>query len=217
MMDSKDTKETSPISRGRDIDRFRLVFSNRWLKHNYNQLLNPDLDTFRFSPEFLEREKIVYRQTADRLIATIDDSGLLVDKTLHVVVVKQEWKSKFEICYLLGLINSKLLTYIYREMAQEKGRTFAQVKTFRVRELPLPDASDTDQAAISKLVRKCLETPDGRSVANEWIEEIDRLVFRLYGLTQRKSNSWNPPPLRRNRGRPPSESQFQISSRRQAP
>ena len=120
-MDSKDTKETSPISRGRDIDRFRLVFSNRWLKHNYNQLLNPDLDTFRFSPEFLEREKIVYRQTADRLIATIDDSGLLVDKTLHVVVVKQEWKSKFEICYLLGLSTQNFLLTSTGKWPKKKG------------------------------------------------------------------------------------------------
>jgi len=176
-------KRDKPYIKGRDIEIFHLVFSNRWLKHNYNQLLDPDIDTFRFSPDFLECEKIVYRQTSDELIATIDDSGLLVDKTLHVVVLKPEWKTKLELRYLLGLLNSKLLTHVYREMAQEEGRTFAQVKTFRVRELPLPDASDADRAAIAKLVQKCLNSRGERVAVNGWTEEIDQRVYRLYGMT----------------------------------
>lgn len=175
-------RRDKPYLKGRDIERFRVIFSNRWLKHNYADLLDPAVDTFRFSSEFLEPIKIVYRQTADELIATIDPSGMLVDKTLHVILIKEEWKSKLALPYLLGLLNSKLLTYTYRAMAQEEGRTFAQVKTFRVRELPLPDASDADQTAISRLVEKCLDSPE-KCVANGWTEEIDRLVFRLYGLT----------------------------------
>ncbi|MEW5989091.1 MAG: N-6 DNA methylase [Chloroflexota bacterium] len=64
--------EDRPYLKGRDIDRYSLTFGNHWLRHDYQELLDPKVDTFRFSPEFLQRQKIVYRQTADRIIATLE-------------------------------------------------------------------------------------------------------------------------------------------------
>jgi hypothetical protein len=177
-----------PYLKGRDTTKYSLRFSNRWLRYNYQELLDPDADTFRFSPEFLTPEKIIYRQTADELIATIDTSGMLVDKTLHVIALNPEWVGKMDLRYLLGLLNSRLLTYIYRARAQEEGRTFAQVKIFRVRELPLPDADAQTQAehgGLVALVDRILKAKreDGAADTAALEREIDERVYRLYGLT----------------------------------
>lgn len=177
-------KNDKSYIKGRDIDKYAIKFSNRWLRHNYESLLDPEADTFRFSPEFLECEKIVYRQTADELIATIDHNGMLVDKTLHVVVVKSAWKAKIDLRYLLGLLNSQLLTHVYRANSQEEGRTFAQVKIFRVRELPIPDANEADRSAIVMLVQRCLDAKGQGPRVAEWQAEINDHVARLYGLTE---------------------------------
>jgi hypothetical protein len=179
----REDKNDKPYIKGRDIDKYAMSFANRWLRHDYQRLLDPETDTFRFSPEFLECEKIVYRQTSDELIATLDLNGTLVDKTLHVVVVKNEWKSKIDLRYLLGLLNSQLLTYVYRANAQEEGRTFAQVKTFRVRELPVPDANEADRTAIVTLVQRCLDANGQGPRITHWEAEINERVARLYGLT----------------------------------
>jgi type I restriction-modification system DNA methylase subunit len=133
-----------PYLKGRDVDRYLISFGNHWLRHDYEKRLNPRVDTFRFSPEFLEREKIVYRQTSDRIIASLDPKKLLTDKTLHVIVLRDDWDGRIDLRYVLALLNSRLLNYLYRALSQEEGRTFAQVKIFRVKQLPirLPDVSD---------------------------------------------------------------------------
>ena len=119
----RENPNDKPYIKGRDIDRFSLEFSNRWLRHNYEDLLDSEADTFRFSPEFLGCEKIVYRQTADQLIATIDATGKLVDKTLHVIVIKDEAK------HTLDLRVSDWEAEINERVARLYGLTPEEIKT----------------------------------------------------------------------------------------
>ncbi len=191
-----------PYLKGKDVARYSLTPGDHWLRHNYNQLLDPKVDTFRFSPEFIEREKIVYRQTADRIIATIDPDGFLINKTLHSVVLKDECQGEFNLRYLLGLLNSRFLTYVYRARTREEGRTFAQVKVFRIKQLPIRTIDFDDPADVARhtkmveLVETMLElhkrlaqvkTPRSRERLQRQIaatdQAIDELVYELYELT----------------------------------
>ena len=94
------------------------------------------------------------------------------------------------------------MTYLYQALAQEEGRTFAQVKTFRIRQLPIRtiDFSDPEDVARHQqmvgLVERMLELHEKlagakiereRTVIGHQIaatdRQIDRLVYDLYGLT----------------------------------
>ena len=191
-----------PYLKGRDVNRYMLAFGNHWLRHDWQKRLDPKVDTMRYSPEFLEREKIVYRQTADRIIATFEPEGLLTDKTLHTIVLRDEWRGKIDLRYLLGILNSRLLTYLYRDLAQEEGRTFAQVKIFRMKQLPVvvvdlssPNGKARHDRMVS-LVEQMLElhkrlaaaSHADRELYQRQIDatdrEIDKLVYELYGLTE---------------------------------
>jgi len=199
--DQQQHPRDKPYLKGRDISRYSLIFGNHWLRHDYNRRLNPEVDTFRYSPEYLEREKIVYRQTADRIIAAFEPHGMLIDKTLHTIVLKEEWEQALHPYYLLGLLNSSLLTYLYRAMSREEGRTFAQVKIFRMRQLPIQAVVPIDPASVARhdrmvtLVEHMLalhqalssacaakKTDPERQIADT-DAEIDALVYELYGLT----------------------------------
>jgi hypothetical protein len=127
-----------PFLKGGDFTRYsEPTYGKHWLKHDYHRYLNPDIDTFRFSEAFLlVPEKIVYRQTADQIVATIDRAGNLVDKTVHVVLFK-EGVSGYLYEYLLALLNSRLMNYIYRNLSEEEDRAFAQVKIFRMKQIPI--------------------------------------------------------------------------------
>lgn len=127
-----------PYIKGSDFEAYEIpALKNHWLRFNYNTLLDPEVDIFRFSPESLQVDsKIMYRQTADRLIAAIDREGFLVDKTVHVIVFKEK-EMPFNYEFILAFLNSKLANFIYVQLSEEEGRTFAQVKTFRVKELPI--------------------------------------------------------------------------------
>jgi hypothetical protein len=179
-----------------------LTFGAHWLRHDFQARLDAEVDTFRFSPEFLERRKIVYRQTADRIIATLDQQNFLTDKTLHTIVLRREWEDKLDLRYILGLLNSRLMTYLYRTLAQEQGRTFAQVKIFRTKQLPIPGIGapgPTDAARHDRMVqlveamlalhrhKAAARTQAEQDLYQRQIEatdrEIDLLVYELYGLT----------------------------------
>jgi len=195
--------QDKPYLKGRDIDRYSMTFGQHWLRHNYQKLLDPKVDTLRFSPEFLEREKIIYRQTADHVVATLDLEKYLTDKTVHTVVFRDEWQDKVSLRYLLGILNSRLTSFLYKEISQEEGRTFAQVKIFRMKQLPICTINFSNPADQSRhdqmvaLVEQMLElhkqkqatTSDAvrerlQRTVNVLDEQIDALVYELYGLTK---------------------------------
>ena len=189
-----------PYIKGRDLDKYYYQFQHRWLTHDYEEKLSEN-DTFRFSADFLQRDKkIVYRQTSSSLCGTIDTNGYLVDKTLHIIVWRDA-KQEMTLEYLLGIFNSKLFNFIYSDLAQEKGRAFAQVKVFRIKTLPIRkiDFHKPEDAAMHdkmvELVSTILDlhsqrpglTAVQRAVLEQRIEavdrEIDALVYALYGLS----------------------------------
>lgn len=192
-----------PYLKGRDVERYLISFGSHWLRHDYEKRLNLRVDTFRFSPDFLERAKIVYRQTADRIIASLDSKKLLTDKTLHVIVLKSDWDGKLDLRYMLALLNSRLMTYLYKAVSQEEGRTFAQVKVFRVKQLPirLLELSDPrDKSRHERIVRLVDQMQDAKKQLaaarsdkdKNYYEnkcaaldrQVDAIVYDLYRMTE---------------------------------
>ncbi len=159
-----------PYLKGSDFDRYEPVGSNEhWLRYSWESLIDSDVDIFRFSPQFLRvPKKIVYRQTSDKLIGSIDTSGLLVDKTVHVVLLREGWQ-RFSYEYLLAIFNSTLANFAYLDFAQEEGRTFAQVKTFNVKRLPIRRITFTTPSdERARLVE------EGKRLYNEMVEKMTR-------------------------------------------
>lgn len=191
----KNSKDV-PFLKGRDLHRWGYKFGNHWLRYNYKSYLQKK-DTFRFSPEFLERSpKIIYRQTADRIIATLDFDKYYLDKTVHLIVPKEG--KKIDLFFLLGILNSTFILYFYRETSREEGRTFAQVMTVDVKKLPLK-FNTIIEAAITGLVKTQLtltkrldelnnEKTNEAALLKEDLaktdDKIDQLVYELYGITE---------------------------------
>jgi len=150
ILNDKDT----PYIKGSNFNRYTGVSINNYLRYNYNDFLNEN-DIFRYSSNILETTpKLIYRQTSNKLIGTIDYNSFYCDKTVHVVINKNN--GVFDLHYVLGIFNSKLLNYLYSLLTEEKGRAFAQVKTINVKKLPFKVASDIEQEVISTLVKNAL-------------------------------------------------------------
>ncbi|PKQ27834.1 MAG: restriction endonuclease subunit M [Candidatus Anoxymicrobium japonicum] len=199
----KQEKQDMQYLKGRDVKRYEITFGDHWLRHNYEELLDPRVDTFRFSSAILEQRKIVYRQTSDRMIASLELTGMLTDKTLHSIVLRSEWEGRVDLRYILGILNSKLTSYLYRTWAHEEGRTFAQAKIFRTKQIPIPgiEVEDDDYKVnhdrMVELVEEIFslkmrladaKTPTDKTSIQRQIDatdrQIDRMVYELYGLTE---------------------------------
>ncbi|EKD80963.1 MAG: hypothetical protein ACD_39C02073G0004 [uncultured bacterium] len=130
--------------------------------------------------KLFEKPKILIRQTANRIIAAYDDQGWYCLKSGIIVQLPDD--SEIYYFYLLALLNSKLMDFIYRDLVNEDNRIFPEVKPIQLFKLPIKIANKLEQAPIIERVQKILVAPDSPDVPR--LEaEIDRLVYDLYGLT----------------------------------
>ncbi|MFN8781091.1 MAG: Eco57I restriction-modification methylase domain-containing protein, partial [Pseudanabaena sp.] len=135
--------------------------------------------------ELFEEDKIIIRQTADRVIATIDTDSYYAMNNVIILKIKEEYKIDFDYKFLVGILNSKLIDYIYKQLTQEENRTFAEVKPINIRKLPIIATDLHQKNIIIDIVDKVLTAKKGDPNADtsELEKAIDRLVYKLYQLT----------------------------------
>jgi len=114
---------------GRDFHRyFWQLQKERWISYG-DWLAEP-----RYKAPFDDPVKIVIRQTADSIIAIIDTNQYLSLKNVHNLRIND---NSLSYPYLLGLLNSKLISWWYQGLIPEKGRVFAEVKVVNLKKLPI--------------------------------------------------------------------------------
>jgi type I restriction-modification system DNA methylase subunit len=181
--------------KGESIDRykFKYFFYFEFKKKN---ITGRTTDTYKLG--FIP--KILIRKTGDSLIATYDDTGVYPEQSLYFVYEKESPLSYF---YLLGLLNSKLMSFYYKEKSLTNKKSMAQIKKRDLDKLPIiiPDLSNNNEKqkyeclvsfvdrmlALKKRITNC-GTPDEKNRFQRQIDatdaEIDQLVYDLYGLTE---------------------------------
>jgi hypothetical protein len=180
--------------KGESIDRyvFKYYFYFDFKKQN---ITGRTTNTYKlgFKP------KILIRKTGDSLIATYDETGFYPEQSLYFIYEKESPVSYF---YLLGLLNSKLMNFYYKEKSLTNKKSIAQVKKKDLDKLPIivTDLSGNDEKQkhdyLVSLVNRMLVlnkrlslcgTPDEKTRFQRQIDatdaEIDRLVYDLYGLS----------------------------------
>ena len=87
--------------------------------------------------------------------------------------------------YLLALLNSALVDWYFKQIGVERDGGYFEYKPMFIGRLPIPQASEAEQAPFVALVDEILAAkardPHADTSAQE--AEIDRLVYALYHLT----------------------------------
>jgi hypothetical protein len=134
--------------------------------------------------DLFKKPKMLIRQTADRIVAAPDtEVGYYCIDSVNVALLKEAFVPQLN--FLVGLLNSSLLNFFYREISQEGGRVLAQVKPQRIRSLPIPAAPPEKQKPVERLVERILaaKAQDASADVSALEREIDELVYALYALT----------------------------------
>lgn len=145
-------------------------------------------------PALFTAPKILIRQTADHIIAAGDNEvGYYPIDSVNIATLKAENRSRIN--YFLGLLNSSFLNFFYREISQESGRVLAQVKPQRIRALPVVEADPMQEKQLTDIVDKITviiesegfdHNVDQKEKVRNYEREIDNIVYRLFGLTQKE-------------------------------
>ncbi len=169
-----------PFIKGTQIHPFHIDNAVNYLRYNYKDYLDPKIDTFRFSKELLEiNPKICYRQTANRIIASVDYNSQLCDKTVHIIVNKDA--NIYNLRIVTSLLNSELFLFLYKQIAQEgEGRTFSQVKTTHIKKLPFKYIDNKNVETIVRYLEQISFQETNSLLKNFFFKLNDGLVYELY-------------------------------------
>ena len=187
-----------PVLQGRQVSRYRCEPPRKALKLDYDPQAGEYFRIGRGTTYAAAR--FVIRQTAPFPIVGPRVGARYFRNSLLALYGPREGT---DVRYLVGILNSRLMRYVYTQTVHEsRQRAFPQVKVRALRELPIrmPNRTEPREAArhdrLVRLVQQMLElhrslavaqTPRATAALQRRIDatdrRIDRLVYRLYGLT----------------------------------
>ena len=126
------------------------------------------------------KNKIIVRQVGATPISGIDTEGLAVLNSAFMIVCKEE--SPY---YILGLLNSNLLKFYWSFKFEDKRKTFPKIKGRYLEKIPICKTSGADKRSITTLAQRIvsIKKEDLQADTSALQNEIDKKVYRLYGLT----------------------------------
>ena len=181
--EEKESEEDKMFWRGENIDsyytapktqNFVRISTTDSLRENERVVLNKEY--------FTKTPKLIWRQTAPYPIATIDNKGVWFARSVQAGVITND---SFSYEYILALLNSSYLRFLYSNIVKESGRVFPQVKLTKLKSLPIKKATKDEQQPLVKLVQEilALKKENPKADTGDLEAEIDELVFELYELT----------------------------------
>ncbi len=185
----------SPLLRGSLIQRYKNIWNkDYWIRYG------PWLAAPRDPAIFDASLKIMVRQTGDSIIATLVEQGFFARNNLHILLPRQ---TGHDLRYTLGIMNSRLMDFVYSLMNPEKNEALAEVKKQHVEQLPIRSinfSNPIDKAEHNKMVSlveqmldlhkqlAATKTPDDTTRLQRQIDatdkQIDQMVYELYGLRE---------------------------------
>lgn len=205
--DPRSAEVIKPWLRGRDVKRWGVEWRQTYLvyvpwdfkidaypavkKHllEYRQQLanRPEVQESRFpwyalsrygaeyADEF-EKPKIIYQEIATYQAFAFTSAPLYLNNKCFFIPTND--------LYLLALLNSRTGWFVLGQIASKlQGGAYALQSPY-VSQFPVPILTPLQRAEIESLVRRLLECGGRGPQAAAWEEELNRLVYRVYGLTE---------------------------------
>lgn len=160
---------------GRDV----LKWFINWEKKQENKYIFTDkLHRAREERLYLADKKILIPRRATSIYGTIDDAQYYVLNTAYICLAKN---SHYSIEYLLALLNSEYINFIYNQLFFGWQITIPALDI-----LPVKKLSSKDQKPLIKLVDQILTAKKANPKADisALEKQIDTLVYKLYELTE---------------------------------
>ncbi|TXJ12601.1 Eco57I restriction-modification methylase domain-containing protein [Brachyspira aalborgi] len=175
---------------GKLINRYFINdFTDIYFNMDYKSVLKSN-EQVSFTKEYQgKRNKILWRQTSDNIKAAIDKKGIWFGNTIQCCQIKKEY-SNYKLEYLLAILNSKYLNYIYNNTIKESNRVFPQIKISNLKKLPIRTIDFNNKLDIdiyNKIISIVEELSkfEFNSIAyKSYISILDDLIFDLYSVNK---------------------------------
>ena len=202
---SKDSIHSRAYIEAKDIDKYvvkRIRFLEWETERCPDQLSRPTFKELYDCPKLMVNrlgimkvylDKGVHFLTSDSMFCTVlwKDLHHVKNKSITSSIKKfcngqhrydlEKYSKEVSLYYLLGILNSNMADVL---LADQRGGDY-HIYPEHIRKIPIPPATPEQQQPIIRLANEILSAkqahPDADTTAQE--QEIDRLVYHLYGLT----------------------------------
>jgi len=165
---------------GKNVNRYSITWENTWLSYG-DWLAAPR------EKRFFIGERILFREIPGkerRIQATITTEEYYYGHSISPFkpFEKNIDKSK----YILAIVNSKLISWYGNFILPNFGKDiFPKLNPNDIKELPIPKVFDNEEE-INQIVSQLilLKQANPQTNARELENQIDKLVYKLYGLTE---------------------------------
>lgn len=178
-------KFSKKVLEGKDIDRYYYKWKGLYINYD-KSIINKDKGEYAtfMRQEFIDSEKIIIRQTADRFICAYDNNRYHILNTLYSLIIRKEYKYNINIKYVLALLNSKLYNFLYMSLIKEYRRVFPQLKIYHIQQSPfkLIDLErQSEFVDLVDLIIKHRKSKEFNKVEN-LLRILDHLIYKLFDL-----------------------------------
>ena len=158
----------------------------------FRYCISPAVEYVDFRPENIKsggddriysKERIVVRQIGSYPEGALCPPKLLTLNTIYNIYLDNE---RFNIKYILAVINSKAIHFYWLKRFYDNKKTFPKIKKQPLESIPVRDIPAKEQAPIVRLVDEihAAKRRDPKANTGRLEGEIDWMVYGLYGLTK---------------------------------
>ncbi|QTA81441.1 SAM-dependent methyltransferase [Desulfonema limicola] len=180
LKDKNSTGHYYQLLDGRNINKYLINWDGVYLDYDLKRI-----HSCKRKDIFETTEKLFFRRVSSFLIFTYDDSQFFALNTLVVVNLKEN-ENRYDLKFILALMNSKIMNYVYRNKFKSTKKVFSEIQARSVEQLPIPQINKKEQNKFIKLAKKAIFIKKNNFTADisDIEKEIDQLVYKLYGLTK---------------------------------
>jgi adenine-specific DNA-methyltransferase len=181
LKDSKENDNCFKLLDGRNINKYSIRWDDVYIDYDIDKI-----HSCKRKDIFESSEKLMFRRVSSSLIFTYDNEQFFALNTL-VVVNKIDNKIGPDLKFILGLMNSKLMNYVYSNKFKSTKKVFSEIQAGSVKELPIPKNNSGIERQMIELVDKVIylkKLNNDSSAIEEMERQIDLLVYQLYDLTK---------------------------------
>lgn len=166
-----------PELRGKHVNSYSYKWDNKHFISYGNWLAAPR------EIKFFQGPRLVMRQVlGKKLNCTIISEDFIIDQSVFIAKLKKE--DNLSLIALQGLLASNLIAFYFKFTSNEFDNLFPKIKIGEFRELPVFKDLSKASKMLAQKVSDLLNNIDVKSLSTSLENEIDRIVYELYDLTE---------------------------------
>ena len=180
------------------IDRYLVLWGRQrtqYIKHSYRRPILQDDEINAVNPKRLKQsqsEKLIVGGMTKELECAYDNGELMAGKSTTIILSNSA--STLSLKVVLALLNSSLISFWYRYFFKSLALAggFLRISEREISQIPVPEISKAIQSVLSERVESILaitsdedylENATKRARVRDRENEIDQMVYNLYGIT----------------------------------